>query len=369
MTFLLLEPWWLLLLPLALLPIWRAKRAQSRVAHADLDAVQAAGSSLAARLRWLPPLARSVAIALLIISIARPVKADEQTRVRVEGIAIQMLVDRSGSMRALDFTLGGAQVDRLTAIKSVARAFVLGERGDDATRSLGGRPNDLVGLVTFARYADGIAPLTLDHDHLVAALERVQFAGNDEDGTAIGDALALGVERLKDVRVRGEASDGTQDGTVVRSRVVILLTDGENTAGDIDPDDAAKLAESFGIRIYTIGVGTNGFAPLPIDDPFAGRFIQRVPVTIDEDLLRRIADRTGGAYFRATDTASLASIYAEIDRLERTETESRRYLSYADFAVEAVDIGPLRLPPILAAALLLLACELLLVATRFRSLT
>jgi Ca-activated chloride channel homolog len=371
MTILLLEPWWLLLLPLALLPLWRHRRAQVRVGHADLGPAQAAGVSLAARLRWIPPLARSLAVFLLIVAIARPVKADEQTRVRVEGIAIQMLVDRSGSMRALDFTLRGAQVDRLTAIKSVARAFVLGDETDEAaTRSLGGRPNDLVGLVTFARYADGISPLTLDHDHLVAALDRVQFAGNDEDGTAIGDALALGVERLKDVRVRGEGDAQSGDaGTIVRSRVLILLTDGENTAGDIDPDDAAKLAETFGIRIYTIGVGTNGFAPLPIDDPFAGRFIQRVPVTIDEALLRRIAERTGGAYFRATDTASLASIYAEIDRLERTETESRRYLSYADFAVESVDIGPFSLPPILAGALLLLAFELLLVATRFRSLT
>lgn len=363
MTLSLLQPWFLLLLPLAILPLWRHRRARGAIGHADLGDVARAGSSLASRFRILPPLLRSLAMTLVIVSIARPVKADEQTRVRVEGIAIQMLVDRSGSMRALDFTLRGEQTDRLAAIKSVANEFVI---GGGASSKLGGRANDLIGLVTFARYADGICPLTLDHDHLVQSLSKVQFAGNDEDGTAIGDALAMGVERLKDVRVRGEAGG---EGTVVKSRVMILLTDGENTAGDIDPDDAAKLAETFGIRVYTIGVGTNGYAPLPIDDPLAGRFIQKVPVTIDEELLRRVASRTGGKYFRATDTASLASIYEEIDRLERTETEARRYLEYADFAVESVSLGRITLPPILAVALLLVSLDLLLAATRFRSLT
>jgi Ca-activated chloride channel family protein len=357
-----LQPWFLLLLPLAAMPWWRHRRARGAVAHSDLGDAVRAGASLATRLRFLPPLLRSLAIFLVILSLARPVKADEQTRVRVEGIAIQMLVDRSGSMRALDFTLRGEQTDRLTAIKSVANEFVAG--GSALSSKLGGRPNDLIGLVTFCRYADGVCPLTLDHDHLIAALKRAQFATQDEDGTAIGDAIALGVERLKDVRVRGEGSD---DATVVKSRVMILLTDGENTAGDIDPDEAAKLAETFGIRIYTIGVGTNGFAPLPIEDPIAGRFIQKVPVTIDEELLRRVASRTGGKYFRATDTASLSSIYEEIDRLERTETEARRYLEYADFAVENVELGRVTLPPMLAVALLFLSLDLLLVATRFRT--
>ncbi len=357
-----LQPWFLALLPLALLPWWRHRRARGAVAHADLGDAVRAGASLATRVRFVPPLLRSLALGLVILSVARPVKADEQTRVRVEGIAIQMLVDRSGSMRALDFSLRGEQTDRLTAIKAVANEFIV---GGGLTSKLNGRPNDLLGLVTFARYADGICPLTLDHDHLVAALKQVQFAGQDEDGTAIGDAIAMGVERLKDVRVRGENAN---DATVVKSRVMILLTDGENTAGDIDPDESAKLAETFGIRVYTIGVGTNGYAPLPIDDPIAGRFIQKVPVTIDEDLLRRIASRTGGKYFRATDTASLSSIYEEIDRLERTETEARRYLEYADFAVESVTLGRVSLPPILAVAVVLLSLDLVLAATRLRSL-
>ena len=276
-------------------------------------------------------------------------------------------------MRALDFSLRGKQTDRLEAIKAVARDFVLGGSAVVASGELKGRPNDLVGLATFCRFADGLCPLTLDHDHLIQSLEKVQFAARDEDGTAIGDGLALGVERLKDVRVRAfdlnDPTTPTGDGTTVKSRVIILLTDGENTAGDIEPIDAAKLAQSYGIRVYTIGVGTNGFAPLPIEDPFGGRFIQQVPVTIDEPLLRSVAEQTGGKYFRATDTASLSSIYAEIDRLERTETESRRYLEYADFAVESVRLGSVRLPPILGVALLLVTLDLLLIATRFRSLT
>lgn len=372
MTIDLLQPWFLLLLPVALLPWWRARRDRGVVGHSDLADVGRAGASLAVRLRFLPTLLRSLAMALVILCVARPVKANEQTKVRVEGIAIQMIVDRSGSMRALDFSLKGKQTDRLDAIKAVARDFVLGGATVVASGELKGRPNDLVGLATFCRYADGLCPLTLDHDHLIQSLDKIQFAGRDEDGTAIGDGLALGVERLKDVRVRGgdPTSNASQpnDGAMVKSRVIILLTDGENTAGDIEPLDAAKLAQSFGIRVYTIGVGTNGFAPLPIEDPFGGRFVQQVPVTIDEPLLKEIAQTTGGKYFRATDTASLSSIYAEIDRLERTETESRRYLEYAEFAVESVSIGRVRLPPILGVALLLVSLDILLLATRFRSL-
>jgi Ca-activated chloride channel family protein len=360
-TYDLLAPWFLLLLPLALLPAWRSFRARrtSAVDHSSVAAFGSSGVGLVGRLRWLPTACRSLAIALVVVALARPVKADEQTQVRVEGVAIQLVVDRSGSMRALDFTIDGEQVDRLAALKAVVRNFVLGN--DD----LPGRPNDLIGLVAFARYADSVAPLTLDHDHLVKALDAVTIAGDREAGTAIGDAIALGVERLKDVRTRGDARpDGTER---VKSRVMILLTDGENTEGDIEPMDAAELARSFGIKVYTIGVGTEGFAPMPVRDRIFGEYVAQVPVTIDEALLRRIADTTGGVYFRATDTASLASIYGEIDRLERTETESRRYLEYADLAVETVDVGRFRLPPLLLLAVLLLVLDVLLSSTRFRT--
>lgn len=371
MTIGLLQPWFLLLLPAALLPWWTARRQRGAVAHADLADAHSAGASLAARLRFLPTLLRSLAVALVILSIARPVKANEQTQVRVEGIAIQMVVDRSGSMRALDFSLRGKQADRLSAIKAVARDFIVGGGSAGSAGDLGGRPNDLIGLTTFCSFADGICPLTLDHDYLVESLEQVTFAGRGEDGTAIGDGLALAVERLKDVRVRAKElndANAPQEGTIVKSRAIILLTDGENTAGDIEPRDAAKLAQSYGIRVYTIGVGTNGVAPIPSQDFFGRQVMDYQQVAIDEPLLKEIATGTGGRYFRATDTASLSAIYAEIDRLERTETESRRYLEYADFAVESVSLGRLRLPPILGVALLLVALDLALAATRFRRL-
>ncbi len=359
MTFTFLQPWFLALLPLALLPWWRHRHRPS-IAHSDVSGAAAAGGSFLSRFRFLPTFLRSLAVAIVVLCIARPVKADEQTKVRVEGIAIQMLVDRSGSMRALDFSLNGRQSNRLDAIKAVANDFV------DGGKRLGGRPNDLIGLVSFARFADGVCPLTLDHDHLLASLGKIDFAGENEDGTAIGEALALGVERLKDVRVRGDGAG--DDATKVKSRVMILLTDGENTAGDIDPAEAAELARTFEIKVYTIGVGTKGFAPMPMRDRMFGDFVQNVPVSIDEDLLRRIAATTGGKYFRATDTASLESVYAEIDRLERTETEARRYLEYSDFAVESVDLGRWTIPPLLAIAFLLLAVDILLASTRFRSL-
>ncbi|MDZ4754557.1 MAG: VWA domain-containing protein [Phycisphaerae bacterium] len=365
MTLTFLAPWFLLLLPLAILPWWRRRRDRlhSSIAHSSIELAANTGTSLATRLRFLPVLLRSLGIALIVTSIARPVKADEQTRVRVEGIAIQMLIDRSGSMRALDFSLRGQQTNRLTAIKSVAHAFVAGDG------ALTGRMNDLIGLVSFARYADGISPLTLDHDHVLSALDKIEFASENEDGTAIGDAVALGVERLKDVRMRGDSADGGAETTPVKSRVMILLTDGENTAGDIDPTEAAELARTFNIKVYTIGVGTKGMAPMPMRDRIFGDYVHQVPVTIDEELLRRIAEITGGKYFRATDTESLQSIYGEIDRLERTETEARRYLEYSDLAVEPVTLGSVTIPPILSIAFLLIVLDLILASTRFRSLT
>jgi Ca-activated chloride channel family protein len=372
-----LHPWFLALLPLALLPSWRlwwrSRRAQHAVSHADVGDARAAGRSFASRFRALPVVLRMLAMALVFLSIARPVKANEQTKVRVEGIAIQLVLDRSGSMRAMDFKIQNEQTDRLTAIKGVARDFILGTANVVAGGELKGRTNDLIGLISFSRYADGLCPLTLDHDHLVKSLDSIDFATRDEDGTAIGEGLALSVERLKDVRVRALDDDGSNrapsEEATVKSRVIILLTDGANTAGDIEPRDAAKLARSYGIRVYTIGVGTQGFAPFPGQGIFGERIMQTVPVVIDEALLKQIADETGGKYFRATDTASLASIYAEIDGLERTETESRRYLEYADFAVESVEVGSVRLPPILGVALVLIVADLLLALTRFRTLT
>ncbi|MFO0828958.1 MAG: VWA domain-containing protein [Phycisphaerales bacterium] len=374
MTYTLLHPWFLLLLPLALLPLARLRmwnRRRATVGHPDAALLVAAGSSIWTGIAWLPIALRTAAIALVVISLARPVKADSQTRVRVEGIAIQLVLDRSSSMLAMDFSINGEQVDRLTALKAVVRDFVLGD-GTGST-DLHGRPNDMVGVVSFAKFADSICPLTLDHDHLLAGVRQLAVARTaQEDGTAIGDGVALGVERLKDISARNDPSSSASaddNAPKVKSRVMILLTDGENNSGDIDPLAAAELAQAYGIKLYTIGVGTRGRAPFPVTDVFGRTFLDRIEVSIDEDLLKRMAETTGGRYFRATDTDSLRSIYAEIDRLERTETESRRYLQFADFAVEPLRVGGVTVPPFLAVAFVLLFLDLFLASTRLRTLT
>ncbi len=354
--------WWPLALLLLLPVAWLRHAAARRRAAAILPTLalaRAAGSSMFSRTRWLLPVMRTTILAILVVSLARPVLANQRTSVWVDGVAIELVVDRSGSMQALDFTLNGQRVDRLTAIKDVASKFVLGGDGLD------GRPNDLVGLVTFATFADSLSPLTLDHDHLIQTLERSQIAVDASDGgTAIGDAVALGVERLRDVMEGARREDGR---SAVRSAVLILLTDGEDNASELQPQAAAELAKALGIKLYTIGVGTHGTAPFPVQ--FLGRTqIQQVPVTIDEELLKQMASETGGKYFRATDTASLAAIYSEIDALEKTHTEQQRTLHYKDLAVQPFRVGGLESPPLLFWAALLLGLELVLGATRYRTL-
>lgn len=349
-----LEPLALLLAPLALLPWWRVldPRMRASLRFSSVGLVEACVGGAWSRLRWLPTLLRSLAILLLVVCLARPGKADEQTRVFVEGVAIQLVVDRSSSMQALDFALGGRPVDRLSAVKAVADDFVKGGDG------LPGRPDDLIGLIAFAGFADSLCPLTLDHDHLMKAVESVRMAERqDEDGTAIGDALALAIERLRDLEDRKE----------IKSRVVILLTDGENTAGDLDPLVAAEIARSYGIKVYTIGVGTRGLAPYPVQ--FMGRTVlQQRPVSIDEETLQAIAKATGGASFRATDTDSLLRVYETIDALEKSRTEERRYRQFDDFATSGVRLAGITLPPLMVLPLVLVALDLVLSATRLRRL-
>lgn len=350
--------WWLLLMPLVLLawlPMLRRRR--PTITHAAGAELAAAGASWVSRFRWLPPLLRMLGLAVLVVCIARPIKANERSRVFVEGIAIQSVVDRSGSMAALDFTLEAGRVDRLTAVKKVLTDFIEGD-GD-----LPGRPDDLVGLITFAKFADTVSPLTLDHAHVADAIDGVRIATDrSEDGTAIGDAIALAVERLRELDDRAD-----ENGRRIKSRVIVLLTDGENNAGDIDPETAAEIAGAFDVRIYTIGVGSDGVAPMPARDPFGRQVMMRQRVSIDEDTLTRVAEATGGRYFRATDTDSLRDIYASIDELEKTTTEQRRYRLYRDLAVSSLDLGPLTVPPLLLLAIGLLGLEQLLVHTRFRT--
>jgi Ca-activated chloride channel family protein len=351
--------WWLLLLlavPLALLPLLRP-RSRATIGYPSAPALRAAGGTPVSRTWWLPAALRAAALAVLAVCIARPIKANEQTRVFVEGVAMEIVVDRSSSMLAMDFQKDGRRADRLTALKDVAGRFILGGDG------LAGRPGDLIGLIAFARYADSVCPLTLDHDYLVQVLEGTDVAGTRaEDGTAIGEAVALAAERLR------EATDRGSDLPKPKSKAIVLLTDGENNAGDIDPMTAAEICRTNGITLYAVGMGTVGEAPYPMQTPFGGTQLVPVPVRIDERLLKEMAAKTGGQYFRATDTRSLAQIYETIDRLEKTTTEQRRYLQFRDLAVEGTEIAGIRVPALLLAAFVLLAADLVLSHTRWRTL-
>jgi Ca-activated chloride channel family protein len=351
---------WLLLL-LLLLPLmwWRARRRPALV-FSSTAAARRIRPSLALRLRGIVPVLRVLAIALLIIALARPQKPNEQSRVVTEGIAIQLILDRSGSMRAMDFQLDGEPADRMAASKRVIHEFIEG-KGE-----LTGRPNDLIGLIGFARFADSLCPPTLDHSHVLKTLEQTRFVvQRSEDGTAIGDALALGVERLH--QLTDKARD--RGARPPESNVIILLTDGENNIGDIEPLTAAEMAAAFGIRVYTIGAGTReGLAQVPVPMPDGTMVMRGVPVSIDERTLKAIADRTGARYFRATDTDSLIEIYKEIDRLERARIEETRYVQYEEPAVEPFTFLGVNLPPILLIVFGLLLVETLMSTTRWRML-
>ncbi len=359
------HPWFLILLPLVPLVGWRLWTAgrENAVSFSSAIADWDVRPTWRQRLLWLPPGLTLCALTLMIVSLARPRHGREQTIINSEGIAIEMVVDRSGSMQALDFQIDGRNVDRLTAIKNVAAKFVAGDEDIDQAGVLRGRISDLIGLITFAGYADAITPPTLDHAFLIAQLENTQIVTQRrEDGTAIGDAISLAIDKLSSLDERQKEK--------IKSKIVILLTDGENTAGEIDPMQAAELAKSMGVKIYTIGVGTKGRAPYPVGRSRSGQvMVQYVAVNIDEKTLRAIADETGGEYFRATDTRSLESIYDEIDQLEKTKVETQQFVDYREFAVQTVRLGGYQVPALLLVALLLLAARAILNFTILRQLT
>ncbi len=304
------DPLFLLGLLFVPLVFVRANARPAAVTWSSLSLVSTRGRSLRARLTWLPAALLAFATACLALALAGPRTGDAVSEVKREGIAIAMVVDRSGSMQARDFVRGDRSVSRLDAVKQIFRDFVLG--GGDAGE---GRPDDLVGLVSFARHADGLSPLTLDHGNLVAILDQLETpTTQEEDGTAVGEGLALAVERLR----RQET----------KSKIVILLTDGVNNTGDIEPREAADLAARFGIRVYAVGAGYTGLAPVPVQMPGGRTVLQRVRVEIDEVTLQEIAQRSGGRYFHATDADGIREVLAEIDRLERSEVSEIRYLEY-----------------------------------------
>ena len=326
---------WFLLAALGALPLYMwARRPPGRLTFSSLGLLPAR-RSWRARTSFAPAALLSLSVVGLAVALAGPRVPDRHGAIRREGIAIMMVVDVSGSMRALDLSTPEQERTRLQAVVDVFDDFVAGKHG------LSGRPNDAIGLVSFAGYADTRSPLTLDHDNLVAIARSLDIVNDrEEDGTALGDGLGLAVERLRESKAR--------------SRVAILLTDGVSNAGTDAPLDSAKLAKKLGIKVYTVGAGTNGLAPIRVEDPFTGRSVLRqTMVEIDEDTLRSIADETGGAYFRATDAGALRRVYAAIDRLERTHLQGEKWRQYhEDFAL------PLALGLLLAALGLLGECTL-----------
>ena len=356
------NPWMLGLLVL-LAPIWWRWLGRGRecaVLFSSVAWLKEQSPSVRAQARGLLPVLRTLAVGILVICLARPRQSHQETRVFSEGIAIQMLVDRSSSMHAMDFTIDGRRADRLAAVKEVFEEFVLG------SEDLGGRPDDLIGMIAFAGYADNRCPLTLDHAYLIEALDQTEIVSpaqrREEDGTAIGDAIALAVERLGELNRRQDIASANK----IKSRIMILLTDGENTAGDVSPQKAAALAATCGIKIYTIGMGTTGVAPVPIRSRSGKVSIRSTWVTIDEATLEQIALTTGGRYWRATNTESMREICAEIDKLEKTKIREKHYFQYVEAATDPMRIGGITLPPMLAIVAGLLMLEVVLVNTRLR---
>ncbi len=352
---------WLLLL-LALIPFiwwrWTRHHFKTGISYSTAIDVSLLPNSFRSKTTWIPSLLRTLAIILLIVCVARPQKRFEKTKQAADGVAIEMVIDRSSSMNAHDFTIDGKAVDRLTAVRRVAGDFIGG------MGSLDGRSGDLIGLVTFAGFADSNCPMTFDHEFLVTdVLDSIKIVNErSEDGTAIGDALALAVERLSSLDERVKADSGSN----IQSKVIILLTDGENNQGDIDPRTAADIAAAMNITVYTIGAGTNGWAPIPVQDMFGNTVMRNQRVQIDEDTLREIADITKGKYFRATDTESLEEIYAQIDKMERTEITQRTYVNHVDMAVQSVALAGFTVPPLLLVAFLFLVADVLLRNTFYR---
>ena len=308
------QPYFLWLVLLAPLAWWWARRGTGRVVFSSLRALPAGGRTWRTRLAWLPDVLVALAVVALVIALAGPRQGDKNARIRREGIAIMMAVDTSGSMRAEDLAdpRHPEAPTRLDAVKRVFEHFVLGGDGLD------GRDDDAIGLVAFARYADTRSPLTLDHGNLIAAAHQLEFAAPQDDGTAIGAGLELAVQRLVEFKK-------------ARSKVIILLTDGVSNIHDIDEDTAIEDAKQAGIQVFTIGAGTNGTAPIHVQLRDGRSVLRQLQVEIDEALLRKIADRTGGQYFRATDAASLAHIYKQIDHLKRAHFEEERFTRYRQF--------------------------------------
>ncbi|HEY8903040.1 MAG TPA: VWA domain-containing protein [Chthoniobacterales bacterium] len=298
-------PWALLLLVLIPLLAWLKGRIGGTpgIVFSSTATLRSIGVRRRSRAGDLLTALTLAAFAAFVIALARPQFGKTITRTQASGVDIMLCMDVSGSMLSEDFTIGSERASRIDAIKQVAEQFI-----DQ-------RQNDRIGIIAFAGRPYLVSPLTLDHDWLVRNLDRVQL-GQVEDGTAIGSALAMAAKRLED-----------KPG---KTKVIVLLTDGSNNAGKVQPLTAAEAAHALGIRIYTIGTGTRGMAPYPFKDPFGRTVYQNVPVDIDEDALKKIASIGNGEFFRATDTQSLRDIFGEIDKLEKTKVQIEKIAQYHD---------------------------------------
>lgn len=301
---------WLLVIPALLIVHYIYLELCGRRPHlrvSDIRYWKAGGKSVLSYLRHAPMLLRTVVLSMIIIAIARPRSSSKMDKIDTEGIDIVLAMDVSTSMLARDFT-----PDRISAAKDIAIEFI------------SQRPSDRIGIVVFAGESYTQCPLTTDRATLINLMKEIQ-TGLIEDGTAIGNGLATAVARMQ--------------GSDAKSRVVILLTDGVNNRGEITPQTAADIAKTYGIRVYTIGVGANGTAPYPVITPW-GVQMQDVEVEIDEDLLKGIAETTGGRYFRATDNTKLSEIYSEINKMEKARTTIDSFPVYKelfmDFALVAL---------------------------------
>jgi Ca-activated chloride channel family protein len=321
--------WALTLLPLVML--WRGRRGPvAAIQYSDVGLARAVSRRSRSRIgNWVWLLAVFGA-ALMIVGLARPQRGHSRTEVTANGIDIVLGLDVSGSMQALDFLIDNQRVNRIEVVKSVVGKFI-----DE-------RPNDRIGIIAFAGSPYLVSPITLDHDWLQQNLERVAIGGVD-DGTAIGSAIAAGVNRLRT--------------TPAKSKVVILLTDGMNNTGKISPLAAAEAARALGVKIYTVGVGVRGKAPVPVRDEAGNMRLIMAQVDVDEKTLQTVADQTGGKFYRATDTDSLKNIYEQINRLETTAQTVQKFEHYDE-------LYPWALIPALA----ILGLGFILQQTRYRGL-
>ncbi|HXT13745.1 MAG TPA: VWA domain-containing protein [Candidatus Angelobacter sp.] len=299
-------PWLLLLLLLLPAFAWLKGRrgrppaflySSVQLVRAVLNVSRSRSGGFLAALRWL-------ALALLIVGFAQPRKIKSQTQVKTSGIDIAVAIDLSDSMASEDFKVANGRLSRIDMAKDVLTKFI--EK----------RPGDRIGLVAFATDAYIAAPLTLDHDFLLENLDRLKLDVIDGSHTAIGSGLSTAVNRLRDQKAK--------------SKIVILMTDGQNNSGKLAPLTVAEAAQALGIKVYTIGVGMRGEAPMPSRDIFGRKILVPVPVDIDEDTLQKIADMTGGKYYRADNAERFKEIYAEIDKLEKSEAVVKKYTEYKE---------------------------------------